>query len=228
MNILSIGATIEDHRFTITNYSFSELSTLKNLHTYDYILISGGDGLIRRVIQTLFANNHTFPPFILNPIGSFNVISKVNRTPSYTKVLDALANKKSIVLKKQSFYGLNDEIFLFSAGNMGDLQHIFLSETLRFGILKKGIGKYAVALFFLLPLHLVMTPFMLLSSKRFFIFMPLKFMPSFSNFYSHISKEIIIDLQNEHNLIELDGDVVTIQDSLLHINPKGTINIVTL
>ncbi|RUM74836.1 MAG: hypothetical protein DSZ12_04790, partial [Sulfurovum sp.] len=60
MNILSIGATIEDHRFTITNYSFSELSTLKNLHTYDYILISGGDGLIRRVIQTLYTNNHTF------------------------------------------------------------------------------------------------------------------------------------------------------------------------
>jgi hypothetical protein len=116
-------------------------------------------------------------------------------------------------------------MFLFSAGNMGDLQHIFLSETLRFGILEKGIVKYLLAVLFLLPVHLIMTPFMLLSSRRFFIFTPASFIPKFGSFYGQV-KEMEIDLQNGYNHIELDGDVVTLTESILNIKPAGFIEIV--
>ncbi|MDQ1325927.1 MAG: diacylglycerol kinase, partial [Campylobacterota bacterium] len=129
--------------------------------------------------------------------------------------------------RKHNIFKINVELFLFSAGNMGDLQQKFLSETLRFGILEKGLLKYLLAAIFLLPAHLIMTPFMLLSSKRFFIFTPLKFIKKLGNFYGRVEKEIIIDLGNEYNMLELDGDIVTIHGRHLHIKQAGTISIVT-
>ena len=110
---------------------------------------------------------------------------------------------------------------------MGDLQHIFLSETLRFGLLEKGMTKYLLSAFFLFPVHLIMTPFMLLSKKRFFIFTPLYFVKKFGSFYGEV-KEMTIHLENHHNLIELDGDIVTIEASQLTISPLSTIKIVSL
>ena len=225
MKILSIGNKIEDNRFNIVNIDLSELINVQALESFDYILISGGDGAIRRVIATLHNNYLSTPPLILNPIGSFNVIAKLHRVPSYTKILDALAKEEEITLKPQPFYGLGHEIFLFSAGNMGDLQHIFLSETLRFGLLKKGMAKYLLAGLFLFPVHLIMTPFMLLSPRRFFIFTPASFISKFGSFRGKVTEEITIDLENGYNLIELDGDVITIQESLLTIKPLGEVNI---
>ena len=108
---------------------------------------------------------------------------------------------------------------------MGDLQHIYLSETLRFGLLKNNMGKYILALLFLLPLHLIMTPFMLLSTNRFFIFTPVPFIKKFGSFYGEV-KEMTIELENSYNHIELDGDIVTIEESILHIKPVGSIDIV--
>ncbi len=116
-------------------------------------------------------------------------------------------------------------MFLFSAGNMGDLQHIFLAETLRFGILKKGMAKYFLAIFFLLPLHLIITPFMLLSPRRFFIFTPARFIPKIGSFRGEVV-EMSINLENNYNLIELDGDIVTIQESTLEIKPAGFMRVV--
>ena len=226
MKILSIGNKIQDNRFNMVNITFSELNKVQDLESFDYILISGGDGAIRRCIKTLHANHTNLPPFILNPIGSFNVIAKLHRVPHYSKVLNKLANEEALSQKPQKFYSLNNEIFLFSAGNMGDLQHIFLSETLRFGILKKGIGKYLLAGLFLFPVHLIMTPFMLLSPRRFFIFTPASFITKFGSFYGKVKKEIHIDLENSYNLIELDGDVVTIEESILEIKSLGEVTIV--
>ena len=207
------------------NIDLNELIKVQALESYDYILISGGDGAIRRVIAILHTNYESIPPLILNPIGSFNVIAKLHRIPHYTKILDALSKEEKITLKPQPFYGLNQEIFLFSAGNMGDLQHIFLSETLRFGLLKKGMVKYLLAGFFLFPVHLIMTPFMLLSSRRFFVFIPAGFISKFGSFYGKVNKEITIDLENGYNLIELDGDVITIQESLITIKPLGEVKV---
>ena len=225
MRILSVGKTFQYDGLDIKSIEPSELKTDLNIGSYDYIIISGGDGTIRRVIKALKNVDQT-ASFILNPIGSFNVVAKLHKVPRIEKVLDALANGETLQTQEHHFYSLNDEIFLFSAGNMGDLQHIFLSETLRFGLLKNNMGKYILALLFLLPLHLIITPFMLLSSNRFFIFTPFSFIKKFGSFYGEV-KEMTIELENSYNHIELDGDIVTIHDNHLHIKPAGSIQIVT-
>lgn len=225
MRILSIGKTIQHNRLDITSIEESSLHTLPDIETFTYIIISGGDGTIRRVIKQLHQMTHS-AHFILNPIGSFNVVAKLHKVSKTKTVLDALANNGTLQTKEHHYFTLNDEVFLFSAGNMGDLQHIFLSETLRFGLLKNNMGKYILALLFLLPLHLIMTPFMLLSSNRFFIFTPASFIKKFGSFYGEV-KEMTIELENTYNHIELDGDIVTIENSTLHIKPAGYISIVT-
>jgi len=226
MKILSIGKTIQHHGLNITSIEKFSLPKHHDIEEYTYIIIHGGDGTIRRVMKQLQTFNN-LPPFIFNPTGSFNVVAKLHRVPKLDKVLDALANGETPKTKKHLFYTLNDETFMFSAGNMGDLQHIFLSETLRFGLLKHGILKYILAVLFLLPLHLIMTPFMLLSKRRFFIFTPLGFIKKFGSFYGEV-KEMTIDLDNSYNHIELDGDVVTIEESVLKIKPSGFIDIVVM
>lgn len=225
MNILSIGKTLQHDALHITSIEASALEIHPNIETYNYIIISGGDGTIRRVIKALQNIQHS-ATFILNPTGSFNVVAKLHKVPKVKKILDALVNEKTLEIQKHHYFTLNDEVFLFSAGNMGDLQHIFLAETLRFGILKGSMVKYVLAVLLLLPLHLIMTPFMLLSSKRFFIFTPAGFIKKFGSFYGEV-KEMSIDLENDYNFVELDGDVVNIQESILHIKPAGYINIVT-
>ena len=225
MHILSIGKTFTYDALDIINISLHELSIHKELERYDYIIISGGDGSIRRVLKQIVTLKK-LPKIILNPTGSFNVIAKLHRVPKVEKILQTLAEKKAPNTKQQKLYRLNDEIFLFSAGNMGDLQHIFLSETLRFGFLKHGMFKYILAVIFLLPVHLFMTPFMLLSSQRFFIFTPASFIKKFGSFYGEV-KEMQIDLENGYNLIELDGDIVTIEENILNIGPAGSVEIVS-
>jgi len=71
-----------------------------------------------------------------------------------------------------------------------------------------------------------MTPFMLMSTNRFFIFTPASFIKKSGSFYGEV-EEMTIELEDSYNHIELDGDIVTIEDNLLHIKPAGYINIVT-
>jgi len=226
MRILSINKTLHHDGLSITTIQESELATVPNITEYSYIIINGGDGTIRRVIKTLHTLEHT-AIIILNPTGSFNVIAKLHRVPKLQQVLLSLSQGKSPKTTRQSYYSLNEEIFLFSAGNMGDLQHIFLAETLRFGILKNGMAKYVLAVLFLLPVHLIMTPFMLLSKRKFFIFAPAGFIKKFGSFYGKVTDTIEIDLDNGYNHIELDGDVVTVRQSILKVAPAGTIHILT-
>jgi len=223
--ILSINKELTYENLNIASINESELSSHSDIHDYNYIIINGGDGTIRRVVKILQHIKHQ-AKFILNPTGSFNVVAKLHKVPKLDNILFALANKQALKSKQQTYYSLNDEVFLFSAGNMGDLQHIFLSETLRFGILKKGMAKYLLSVFFLLPVHLIMTPFMLLSPRRFFIFTPASFISKFGSFYGKVEKEITIDLENAYNLIELDGDVVTVEDSVLKIQSAGSLDII--
>lgn len=223
MRILSINKIIKHNTLSITNIQESALLTQENIEDFNYIIISGGDGTIRRVVKMLHQlNYHT--PIILNPTGSFNVITKLHRIPKLASVLQSLSEGKIPPTKNQKYYSINKEIFLFSAGNMGDLQHILLSETLRFGMLKNSIAKYILAALFLLPVHLIMTPFMLMSKRKFFIFTPLSFLPKFGNFYGQVP-ELEIDLENHYNHIELDGDIVTIEESILNIHHAGNIEI---
>ena len=226
MKLLSINKVLQHDVLDIVSINESELASCQEIADYDYIIIHGGDGTIRRVIKLLHTMAHN-AHFILNPTGSFNVVAKLHRVPTLDTTLAMLAQGQVPQIQEQTYYGLNDEVFLFSAGSMGDLQHIFLSETLRFGLLEKGMTKYLLSAFFLFPVHLVMTPFMLLSKRRFFIFTPLYFVKKFGSFYGEV-KEMTIHLENHHNLIELDGDIVTIEASQLTISPLSTIKIVSL
>lgn len=226
MKILSVGKKVQFNGLNILSIEPSELSKMKDIATYDYIIISGGDGAIRRIVKILHPIQHR-AKFILNATGSFNVIAKLHHAPKLELILAKLEKDEMLESEKHRYYALNDEVFLFSAGNMGDLQHIFLSETLRFGLLKKGIAKYLLAALFLFPVHIIMTPFMLLSSGRFFIFTPANFIKKFGSFHGKIEEPISIDLENTYNLIELDGDIVTIEESVLEIKPAGFIAVVT-
>ncbi len=226
MKILSIGKKVEHRSLDITYIEISSLQKHPDINQYNYIIINGGDGTIRRVIKQLYTLPD-LPPFIINPTGSFNVLAKIHHVPKLNQILDLLSKNKTLILKKQNFYKLNDEIFLFSAGNMGDLQHIFLSEFLRFGLFKHGIAKYILSVLFLIPVHIIITPFMLMSSTRFFIFTPIKFIKKLGSFYSEV-KEIDIDLENSYNIIELDGDIVTIPEQNIKIQFAGDIDIATV
>ncbi len=225
MKVLSIGKKLHHDGLSITSIETSSLPEYHDIEHYDYIIINGGDGTIRRVLKQLHDLDH-IPIFILNPTGSFNVVAKIHRAPKIEKVLDALANGETLKTQKHHLFTLNDEIFLFSAGNMGDLQHIFLSETLRFGMLKHGILKYILAVILLIPAHVLMTPFMLMSKSRFFIFTPARFIKKFGSFYGEV-QDITIDLENEYNMLELDGDIVTIHGRHLHIRQAGSVPVVT-
>jgi len=226
MKILSIGKKIQHANLEIISFEFSALEKIDEITLYDYIIITGGDGAVRRAIKQLLKLNQTLPPFILNAKGSFNVVAKLHRAPKLTKVLDKLAENKPLNLNKQSIYALNHEVFLFSAGNMNDLQHIFFSEIIRFGFLKKGMLKYLVSAFLLLPVHIMTLPFMLMSNKRFFIFAPARFIKKLGSFYGQVP-EIKIDLDNYYNLVELDGDVVTIEEAIFNIRTVGEMQVVT-
>ena len=225
MKILSIGKTLHYDGLDITSIEASSLAEHHDIELYNYVVINGGDGTIRRVLKQLH-NLDNKPTFILNPTGSFNVVAKIHRVPKIEKVLDALANGETPKTQKHHLFKLNDETFLFSAGNMGDLQHIFFSETLRFGVLKHGILKYILAVILLIPSHLIITPFMLMSKNRFFIFTPLRFIKKFGSFYGEV-KEMTIDLNNEYNMLELDGDIITVKERHLHIREAGNISVVT-
>lgn len=223
MKILSIGKEITHKDLDITSIEAHKLHKHHDIEQYNYVIINGGDGMIRRVLGQLHDLDFT-PRFILNPIGSFNVVAKLHRVAPIASILDRLANSEKLTIEKHHLFRLNEELFLFSAGNMGDLQHIVISETLRFGWFKHGIGKYILAAFFLFPIHLVMTPFMLMSSERFFIFTPLRFIKKFGSFYGEV-REIDIQLSGYHNMLELDGDVVTIHERDIHIRQAGNITI---
>ena len=225
MKILSIGKTLSHKHLDITSINTSSLPEHHDIEQYDYVIINGGDGTIRRVLEQLHTLN-SMPVFILNPTGSFNVVAKIHRAPKISSVLDMLARKETPRTQKHHLFKMNKELFLFSAGNMGDLQHIFLSETLRFGWLKHGMLKYILAALFLLPAHIVMTPFMLMSRTRFFIFTPLRSIKKFGSFYGEV-QEIDIDLDNEYNIIELDGDIVNVKGRHLTIRKAGHIRVVT-
>ena len=226
MRILSIGKTIQHDILQITSIETSSLPVHHDIEAYDYIIINGGDGTIRRVLHQLHTLNN-IPVFILNPTGSFNVVAKIHRAPKIESVLDMLAKNETPKIQKHHLFKLNDELFLFSAGNMGDLQHIFLSETLRFGWLKHGIAKYLLSGLFLLPVHIIMTPFMLFSKTHFFIFTPARFIKKLGTFYGEVPKKLNIDLDNEYNMLELDGDIVNVHGRHIEIKQAGNVPVVT-
>jgi hypothetical protein len=65
-----------------------------------------------------------------------------------------------------------------------------------------------------------------MSKSRFFIFTPARFIKKFGSFYGEVNN-ISIDLENEYNMLELDGDIITIHGRHLHIKQAGHVPVVT-
>ncbi len=223
MKLLSIGKTLHYEGLDIVSISLFDLMKQTDIDRYDYAIIHGGDGTIRRVLQKLYTT-YIDTVFIINPTDSFNLIAKLHGTSQIQQILKKIAHEESIITSTQHFHKLNQHFFLFSAGNMGDLQHIIIAETLRFGWIEFGALRYIFTLVMMLPLHFLFTPFMLMSRRKFFIFTPIKWIRKFGGFYGQV-QDMTIDLKSYHNIIELDGDIVTIEENLLHIRTIGNITI---
>jgi len=66
-----------------------------------------------------------------------------------------------------------------------------------------------------------------MSKTRFFIFTPARFIKKFGSFYGEVPKEINIDLDNEYNMLELDGDIVNVHGRHITIKQAGNVPVVT-
>ncbi len=223
MKIISINKEVEIKNHDIINTDERNFYET-DLDGVDYVIVSGGDGLLRRIIQSIVIEGKHKPKIIIDAQGSFNVIAKKYFVPKLEKILKKLENKEKPEVKKQDIYRLNDHIFLFSAGNMHDALHIHLSEILRIGWLKKGFLKYLISGLLVLPIAIITLPFLLFSKKRFFIFTPYKLF-NFMNLYSKVN-ELNIDLKNEYNLIEIDGDLLIVEKKAIKIKRIDQIDIV--
>lgn len=229
MKILSIGQHIEFPNIEITYASLIHLGSIENISDFDYILINGGDGAIRRTLKDLYNKfgSSSIPPFIVNPTGSFNVLAKIHRLPNIDDILLRISSGKDIKKRVIPFYAIDKKIFLFSCGNSSDVAHIFISEVLRFGILKSGALRYIISTLILLPFHLFITPFLLISKSRFFVFTPLKF-KRFFNIYGQINDSLEIDLKNYYNVLEFDGDLSVVKKQKIVIQKVGNISLATI
>jgi hypothetical protein len=220
--ILSIGNFTHHHpELEITNISEKDFSGWKRHADFRYIIINGGDGTLRRVISKL-QDQLEGKIFILNPSGSFNVVAKMNQVPAVRDILERLARGKDVQTRVQEIYHLNEHLFFFSAGNMGDLLHIVFSEILRIGFLKKrGVLRYLVSVVLLSPVFLVITPFMLMSPGRFFIYTPFRFIRRLGSFYGRVP-EMTKQYESAYHMVELDGDVVMVEGQRMDIGPAGS------
>jgi len=106
MKILSIGKELHHDGLSITSIETSSLAEHHDIERYNYIIINGGDGTIRRALKQLHDLKH-IPIFILNPTGSFNVVAKIHRAPKIEKVLDALANDETPKTQKHHLFNLS-------------------------------------------------------------------------------------------------------------------------
>ncbi|HHO42272.1 MAG TPA: hypothetical protein ENN12_02825 [Epsilonproteobacteria bacterium] len=223
MKFLSINGTLNTQEIAVDCIDINKLESI-DIKNYNFIVIHGGDGAIRRTVSAL-STEERLPPFILNPTGSFNILAKYYKISNPNKIITNLTHGKPPKIANHQTYTLNKHLFLFSAGNIFDAQHIAIAESLRFGWLKNGWVKYALAFIFLLPMHIALLPWFLTSKKHFFIFTPLAKIGNFANIYTK-PHPMNIDLPSSYNLLELDGDILTVSDTNVSINLAKNIDIV--
>ena len=218
---INTNISIKNHEVVQTDEkSFYDMQ----LAGVDYVIVSGGDGLLRRIIEYIIFSGQPKPKIIIDAKGSFNVIAKRHLVPKLSKTLQKIEVGETLQTKLQDVYKLNNYVFLFSAGNMFDALHIHLSEMLRIGFLSRGPLKYIISALLISPVIIVTTPFLLFSKKRFFIFTPVELF-NFRNFYTK-PKQLKIDLKNTYNLLEIDGDLIILKDRFVTIKRIDNIEIV--
>jgi len=189
---------------------------LDSLAGYDCIIIHGGDGAFRRHTKALLERFETLPAIFFDAIGSFNVVAKLHKIPTLQHFLSHLAATNELKCKTIPYYTINNEIFIFSAGNSFDLLHIEASEQLRTTALGKKGFKYFASGLLLAPFHIVALGFLLSDKSRFFLFAP-NSRWSFKNHFGLTKDKLTITTTNYPNIVELDGDIVALKEQTITI-----------
>ncbi len=76
MKFIAINTQLKLNNHDVTSVSESQFYDLP-LNNIDYIIISGGDGLVRRIIEYIIFSGQHKPKIIIDAQGSFNVIAKL-------------------------------------------------------------------------------------------------------------------------------------------------------
>ncbi len=223
--IISINKRFWHEKLTIDYIPQSDLDTI-DLTGYEYVIISGGDGAIRRLVEYCALNRIALPKLLIDAEGTFNVLAKRYRLPRVHDILDAIAEDKTVSCMDKNYYSVNDtHFFIFSAGNSIDKVYIILADVFRVGFLQKSKFRYGLSMLFLLPL-LVMLPLFMLHKKYFFVFDVFeKQLPSFLNIHFRPQK-LRIRLASDYNIWQMDGDVVVVRSRKNSIKKAGTLAIV--
>lgn len=227
MRILSVNKTIEIKNHEVITVFEHELKGLENIESFDYIIVNGGDGTLRRTMEKLYKKNlEKKPIFIINPAGTFNVFYKTLGCKNFLDIKKQIEDNKPLCTKKQPYYSINDKkIFLFSAGNSLDVLYIACSELIRVGLLRKSKFRYLLSFLFMLPLILVTFLFFLTNRHYFLLFTAIK-MPMKRFFNIYFSLEMLdIKLKSTHTLTQLDGDIVIIKKGHIFIKKAGEIEV---
>ncbi len=229
MKCISINKNIRLKNISVVNIEETEISKELDIPSFDFIIISGGDGAVRRSIERLHALKiEEIPKVVINPAGTFNVLFHTINSKKLSKIIHKLQNEEEMVIKKQDYYSINQkDIFIFSAGNSLDVLYVTLSELFRISFLSKSKMRYFLSFLFLMPVILAALPLFLFSKNYYFIFMFTKLrINKFFNINFFLNGELKVDLKHANNLMQLDGDLIIIKDRFISIAKAGNIDIV--
>lgn len=229
MKILSINKHVEIKNHEVVTIAETEVKKMEGLEEFDYVIVNGGDGTLRRTIERIHKrkNLEKRPILIINPAGTFNVFFRVLKCENFEKIVEKIENNQPLCTDIRPYYSINNKkIFIFSAGNSLDVLYIACSELLRVGILKKSKMRYILSFLFLFPLILVTFPFFLINRHYYLVFSVVKLpFRRFFNMYFSLDK-LSIDLKGTHTLMQLDGDTVIIKQGHIHVEQAGEVEVV--
>lgn len=223
INVLSVNGDMDIEGIEVFSVKDSEIASIE-LARYDYLIISGGDGAIRRCVEAIYKRGDKIPPIIINPEGTFNLICKAYGIKSPKEILEKAVKNQEIKFRMKEFFSVNDKhIFVFSAGNSLDMLYIVLSDLFRVGLIARSKIRYFFSIFFLLPLMLVAVPIFLFIKSYFFVFNIYKLgIKRFCNLY--FDEQLIeIKSNSDYNIWQMDGDIVIVRSKNSVIKKAGEI-----
>ncbi|MFP4332504.1 MAG: diacylglycerol kinase family protein [Campylobacterales bacterium] len=221
-----MNKVFEKEGLDIVSIEEGELSCV-DIESFEYILVSGGDGAIRRVVEYMAKNNIKMPKLIVDPEGTFNMIYKLYRIKTPEDILEKIAQESALKEVDRNYFSVNsDHYFIFSAGNSLDMIYIILSDLFRVGFLVKSKLRYLISIIFLLPLIVIMIPFFLVVKKYFLVFNGYDFrLKSILNIHLNPS-EVRIELDSDYNIWQMDGDIVVVRSKSNHIKKAGRLKLI--
>ena len=225
--VLCVNKEFEQHGLEVVSIKESELSSV-DIESFEYLLVSGGDGAIRRVVEFMAKNSIKMPKLIVDPEGTFNMIYKLYRIKESKTILEKIAKNETLKEMERNYFSVNsDHYFIFSAGNSLDMIYIILSDLFRVGFLVKSKLRYLFSIIFLLPLMVMMIPFFLVVKKYFLIFNGYDFkLKNILNIHLN-PDEVRLELDSDYNIWQMDGDVVVVRSKSNHIKKAGRLKLIT-